>query len=51
MFVKIRITAQHSLRQDQFVLCGEPEPVEIIAMRDRDFAGVGEEFAAVDPVV
>jgi hypothetical protein len=39
-----------SLRQDEFVLGGQPQPIGFAAMRDRDFPGTDEKITALEPV-
>jgi hypothetical protein len=40
-----------SLRQDEFVLSGEAQPIEFIAVRNSDFTGADEEIVAKETIV
>jgi hypothetical protein len=39
-----------SLRQEELVLCGQAQAINIFPVRDHDFPRGGEEFAAVDTI-
>src|SRR3979490_3410251 len=39
-----------SLRQDELVLCGQAQAINIFPVRDHDFPRGDEEFAAVDTI-
>ena len=40
-----------SLRQDELVLRGETQPIDVITMANRDFACTSKDVSAVDSVV
>ena len=40
-----------SFRQDQLVLRGQPQAIDVVAVRNRDFARRDEKITAVDPMI